>query len=141
MPEAARNLDQEFWRPPAQAAPSAAVVRPQSEVCPRCHTDFVLGSRYCHVCGAERDALPAYNDKFSRWFDLHVITDALGLTVASMVALIIGFACAIAAVATGFIYTATTTLDWQAIQLWRIQWLLGALAAFAAGILLKRAAS
>jgi uncharacterized protein (DUF983 family) len=141
MPEAARNVDQEFWRPPAQAAPSTTVVRGQAEVCPRCHTEFVLGSRYCHVCGAERDALPGYDDKFTRWFDLHVITGALGLTVGSLVAFIVGIACVIAAITTGLMYTATTTLDWQAIQVWRIQWLLGALVAFAAGILLKRAAS
>src|SRR5512146_1167611 len=135
MPEAARNLDQEFWRPPAQAAPMPAGVRPQTEVCSRCHTEFVLGSRYCHVCGAERDALPAYDDRFSRWFDLRVITDALGMTVAALIAFIVGIACAIAAIATGLIYTATTALDWQAIQVWRIEWLLAALVAFAAGIL------
>jgi hypothetical protein len=29
-------------------------------------------------------------------------------------------------------------LDWQAIQLWRIEWLLGAAAAFVAGCLLKK---
>jgi hypothetical protein len=141
MPEAARNLDQEFWRPPAQAAPTTAVVRPHAEVCSRCHTEFVLGSRFCHVCGAERDALPAYDDKLSRWLDLHVITDAMGMTVASLIAFIVGLACAIAALATGLIYTATTPLDWQAIQVWRIQWLLAALVAFVAGILLKRASS
>jgi hypothetical protein len=31
-----------------------------------------------------------------------------------------------------------TAVDWQAIQLWRIEWLLGAVAAFIAGALLKR---
>ena len=43
-----------------------------------------------------------------------------------------------AAVATGFVYTAATVLDWQAVQVWRIEWLLGAIAMFAAGVLLKR---
>jgi len=29
-------------------------------------------------------------------------------------------------------------LDWQAIQLWRIEWLLGAVAAFVAGCVLNK---
>jgi hypothetical protein len=36
------------------------------------------------------------------------------------------------------IYKAQTMVDWQAIQTWRIEWLLGATAALLAGILLKR---
>jgi hypothetical protein len=32
-------------------------------------------------------------------------------------------------------------LDWQAVQLWRIEWLLGATASFLAGILLKKSAN
>jgi hypothetical protein len=39
---------------------------------------------------------------------------------------------------TGFVFTATTLLDWQAVQLWRIEWLLGSVAMFAAGFLLKK---
>jgi len=35
-------------------------------------------------------------------------------------------------------FTAATVLDWQAVQLWRIEWLLGAAVAFVAGILLKK---
>ena len=37
-----------------------------------------------------------------------------------------------------FVFSARTVLDWQAVQLWRIEWLLGAIAMFAAGVLLKR---
>jgi hypothetical protein len=54
------------------------------------------------------------------------------------VALILGFACVVAAIITGIRFTATTLLDWQAIQLWRIEWLLAAIALFVAGILLKK---
>jgi hypothetical protein len=38
----------------------------------------------------------------------------------------------------GFLYKAETLVDWQAIQVWRIEWLLGAAAALLAGILLKK---
>jgi hypothetical protein len=47
----------------------------------------------------------------------------------------------IAAIGVGFVFSAATVLDWQAVQVWRIQWLLAAVAAFVAGILLKRTAS
>jgi hypothetical protein len=36
------------------------------------------------------------------------------------------------------VFTATTVLDWQAVQVWRIEWLLAAAVAFLAAILLKR---
>jgi hypothetical protein len=40
--------------------------------------------------------------------------------------------------ATGVIYKTGTLADWQAMQIWRIEWLLGASAALLAAILLKR---
>lgn len=138
MSGAAHNLDQEFWRPPAQTASSpVGVVR--AEVCPRCNTDFVVGARYCHVCGAEREAQPDISTPgFARFLDFHLIRESLGLTIGSLVVLMAGVICVIVAAAVGFMYTATTALDWQAIQAWRMQWLLAAIAAFVAGILLKR---
>jgi hypothetical protein len=72
------------------------------------------------------------------WVDFVSLRDALGQSNASLVALILGCACVIAAVVTGFVFTATTLLDWQAVQLWRIEWLLAAVAMFAAGFLLKK---
>jgi hypothetical protein len=39
---------------------------------------------------------------------------------------------------TGFIYKADTLVDWQAIQVWRIEWLLAGCLAMLAGILLKK---
>ena len=72
------------------------------------------------------------------WLDFASLRDALGQTIGSLVALVLGVACIIAAVITGFLYTATTLLDWQAVQIWRVEWLLAALAMFAGGILLKK---
>ncbi len=45
-----------------------------------------------------------------------------------------------AGVAVGMIYSVQTFNDFQAVQLYRMQWLLGAIAAFAAGLLLKKVA-
>ena len=137
MPGAAHKIDQEFWQPPAQAAASEV----PTEVCPCCSADYVIGARFCHVCGTQRESQPTISSSgISRFFDFHVIRDSLDLTIASLVALIAGVICVIIAAALGFMYTATTTLDWQAIQLWRIEWLLAAIAAFTAGILLKHTA-
>jgi len=72
------------------------------------------------------------------WLDTAVIRNTMGQTTASLVALLLGIFCIIAAIMTGFIYSATTVLDWQAVQIWRIEWLLAGVAMFAAGILLKK---
>ena len=54
---------------------------------------------------------------------------------------IVLLACIGAAVATGFLYTASTFGDWQAIQAWRSQWLVAAGVAFICGILLNNCKS
>jgi hypothetical protein len=142
MPGVAHKVNEEYWRPPTQVPQAADIVREKAESCPRCQAELPLGARFCHVCGAEREAetTAAGGEGLGRFLDLQLIIDNLGLTVASIVAFIIGACCLIAAGATGLIYTATTALDWQAIQVWRIQWLLASIAAFLAGILLKRTA-
>jgi len=55
----------------------------------------------------------------------------------SLIAFLLGLGCVAATVAVGLIYSVQSLADFQAIQLWRVQWLLGAIAAFLAGILLK----
>ncbi|MGA9898181.1 MAG: hypothetical protein WBQ09_08775 [Terriglobales bacterium] len=69
------------------------------------------------------------------------IKDWLGLSLASLIAFFAGLGCILAAVAVGLIYSVQSLADFQAIQLWRLEWLLAALVAFVAGILLKHAGS
>jgi len=45
------------------------------------------------------------------------------------------------ALGVGLFFSVRTTLDWEAVQVWRIQWLLGASASFLAGILLKKSSN
>ncbi len=135
MSEAVHSPQQEFWRPPAQAQP----VRAQVENCSRCGAEFVVGSRFCHVCGNEREPLLDYSGgRLSRFLDFHQIKAGLGLSTGSLVAFIAGLGCVLAAMLTSVMFTASTVLDWQAVQLWRIEWLLAAAAAFLAGVLLKK---
>ena len=141
MPEAANDLRPEYWRPPTHS-PRPVEVSSTNQMrlaaCPECSTEFVMGARYCHVCGFERRDLDAEARGLGRYFDLSGVHRALGLSAGSLIAFIVGVICAIAAISTGLIYSATTFADWEAIQAWRLEWLLGAGVAFLAGILLKK---
>jgi hypothetical protein len=144
--EVAHNTNSEFWRAPVgqpSAAATSAPVLP--EICKQCSSEFVVGAGFCHVCGAQRSepvlTQPSSWARFAelaRYLEFHRIKERIGLSTAALVAFLAGIACALAAVLVGFIFSANTVLDWQAVQLWRIQWLLGAASAFLAGILLRR---
>lgn len=128
----AQNAHNDFWRAPIQTAPET-VHSDMVEACDRCGTEFIVGSRYCHNCGATRpeatdSAATVEFTKFGR---------VLGLPTGALIAFVIGVICLLGALAVGYIFSAKTILDWQAVQLWRIEWLLGAVAAFVAGCLLK----
>ena len=142
MAQLAPNYEerQEFWKPAVAPRQEAAAAETTDQVCQECGTDFVLGSRFCYVCGADRNANLGATPLtgLRAWIDFASLREALGQSNASLVALVMGFACVIAAIVTGFVFTAITLLDWQAVQLWRIEWLLGAVAMFAAGFLLKK---
>jgi hypothetical protein len=145
MADVLHETPQEYWRPPlvSPAIPGPGLV----EVCEGCETEFIAGAKFCHVCGATRKAKVEISGRlhWTRILDLlralefQNIKDRLGLSVPSLVAFFIGLGCVLAAIAVGLIYSVQTLADFQAIQLWRIQWLLGALVSFAAGILLRKA--
>jgi hypothetical protein len=140
MEQAAEKIQQEYWRPAVQNNRTQEIprdVRTRVEVCDNCGTEFVVGSQFCHVCGGERQAV----QNTSRWteiLDFGNIRQALGLSTGALVAFIVGVVCILAAVMTGFIYSANTLVDWQAVQTWRIEWMLAAAVAFIAGILLNK---
>jgi hypothetical protein len=142
MAELAHNAERDFWRPPVVPPPPALEPNVQSgmvEVCDRCETEFIAGSRFCHVCGATRSEKgTSHRLKDGLRQAWNGVRQELALPTAPLVAFLIGLACVVGAVGVGLVFTVQTTLDWQAVQLWRIEWLLGATAAFLAGILLKK---
>jgi hypothetical protein len=73
-----------------------------------------------------------------RYLHFHEIKRLVGLPTAALVALMIGLGCLAGAVGVGVFYRASNLAEFQAIQMWRIEWLLAATASFAAGILLKK---
>jgi hypothetical protein len=157
MAEVVPSTQQDFWRPPV-AEPvtlSPSVPPAQIEVCDRCETEYIAGSRFCHLCGHSRAEEGAFT-----WAALVEQTKSalghlqfqniervslemrreLGLSPGSLIAFLMGIFCVVAAIAVGLVFAVQTTLDWQALQLWRIEWLLGALVCFVAAILLKKSA-
>src|SRR6516164_550213 len=58
MAEVVQGTQQEFWRPPTHRLSDEIVVHEthpaMAEACPRCGTEFLLGSRFCHSCGGRR---------------------------------------------------------------------------------------
>ena len=175
MVEVVHDAQQEFWRPPiiregaaeVLLAPATSIM---AEACPRCHTEFMIGARFCHTCGAHRPekngARPAarisareilsrglasvqsagaviYKQgvKFPSWLrylHFHEIKAWIGLPTASFVAFLIGMGCVLGALGVSLFYRASNLAEFQAIQMWRIEWLLAATASFVAGILLRK---
>jgi hypothetical protein len=88
------------------------------------------------VCGAKRGAESAAG--LTAYLDFHRIGTALGLGTGSLIAFMVAAVCLGCAVAVGFVYASSTLLEWQAVQVWRIEWLLAAATALLAGILLRR---
>ena len=76
--------------------------------------------------------------RWLRYLHFHEIKRSIGLPTAALIAFIVGLGCVAGAIGISLFYKASTLAEFQAIQLWRIEWLLGATAAFVAGILLKR---
>jgi len=136
MAEAADQTRQEFWRPPM---PPTAVASPDRSTTCRCGTEFIVSSVYCHACGASRPDFNAGRTlEIPGFAELASLGERLGLTTPAVIAFLVGLLCVVGALAVSVFFSVRTVLDWQAIQMWRIEWLLAAVAAFAAGCLLKK---
>src|SRR5882724_2173223 len=146
MSEALPTTNHEFWQPPAiEAAP---ILMPTvADACPRCQTEFILDARFCHSCGCGRPS-PELRKSWTTYLEFHnikqgaiVVRQALGLPLPPLVCFLIGVFCLAGALFVGFVVPSDGVTDFQAIQYWRMEWLLGGVAAFIAGILLKLSVS
>ncbi|HTZ97681.1 MAG TPA: hypothetical protein VMB18_14865 [Terriglobales bacterium] len=148
MPEVFHESPQGFWRPPA-IHPETAVAALPAATCPGCSSEFLAGSQFCHVCGTSRGPKTSPVEhgwrrvvetlRFLEALEFHSVKEWFGLSTASLAAFLLGVGCVFAALTVGLLYSVQNFADFQAIQLWRIEWLLAAVAAFVAGILLKKA--
>lgn len=138
MAEVADQAQHEFWRPPLLAS-TPVIKLERSGTCIHCGTEFIVSSIYCHSCGAKRPPLnSAQTTDVPGLAELTALGDRLGLTIPAVAAFVLGALCLIGALMVSIFFSARTALDWQAIQLWRIEWLVAAIAAFVAGCLLKK---
>lgn len=132
-------LDYEHWEEaPAvqETAPTVTEPAVRHDLCRACGAEFVVDSPFCRMCGHAREgAVLAQED----WKTLHLrrFRDLLGLNWAAAICFFLGVCCVLAAIITGFVYSASTLVDWQAIQIWRAEWLLAGGVAFICGILLN----
>lgn len=72
------------------------------------------------------------------YLHFHEIQRSVGLPTASLIAFFIGLGCVAGAIGVSVFYRASNLSEFQAIQMWRMEWLLAATASFVAGILLKK---
>ena len=110
MSDVAGDAQHEFWRPPVAAS---QVARPGLvEVCDGCGSEFMVGARFCHICGTTR-ASQADSSSVHHWarhLEFQSIKDRIGLSTGSLIAFIIGIGCVLLAIAVGFYFTAQTVL-------------------------------
>lgn len=101
---------------------------PIANACPRCGAGLLTDTltSFCPHCGASSQISPP----------LRVGIRGRPLSAGLVAATLLGIACVIAALVTGMVFSQETLSDWQAVQVWRIQWLLGAIAFFLLGLLL-----
>jgi len=137
MSETVRENSQDFWRPAQAPRLGIDSVFPAA-CCANCGTEFAIGARFCHVCGSNREPLPVPQARFSEWLDINVIRENLGLNLASLILFFVAAGCALGAILTGVVYKASTVLEWQAVQTWRIEWMLGAITSLLGALLLKK---
>jgi len=141
-------LDYEHWEEEAPEATNKTVVSSESptavaepqvrhDLCAHCGAEFVVNSPFCRMCGRAREGAPKRKKNWWNTLDFYQLRNRLGLSVGAMICFVVGLICIGAGVTTGFIYTASTLVDWQAIQIWRGEWLIAAGVAFVCGILLN----
>ena len=147
MSEALHDTQNDFWRRPPAAAEIPPVIIPgvsplMVEACDRCETEFMVGARFCYLCGAVRRAQAGSTmpHSWTRYLEFNSIKQVFGLPVASLIAFLVGLGCLLAAVFVGAIYAVQNAGDFQAIQFWRMEWLLAAIAFFVAAVLLRQTA-
>lgn len=142
MAPIAGSTSQEYWRPANPDALRLVGPAPTGAACRRCGTEYAPSALFCHICGRERPPRVATSasepERSSNRADLGNIRRRLGLSVPCLVFFLLGVTCMIGAALTGVMSNSQTLVDWQAVQMWRVEWLLGATAALLAGILLQR---
>ncbi len=102
-----------------------------------------MGALFCHLCGFGREgdrqslARIRARNAMKNWFDLGVLRAQFGLSPLSLACLLVSVIFMLAAVMTGLVYNTSNLAEWQAVQCWRIEWLLATVVALMAAMLFR----
>ncbi|MCI0422859.1 MAG: hypothetical protein L0387_43245 [Acidobacteria bacterium] len=102
--------------------------------CKKCGTELKLGAEFCHVCGRW-----VFGSNLSRL--IKGVREAAAQTGIELPVLICMMTAAVFAVISLFVgirMNPKTIGEWQVIQFWRIEWLLGAIVVLLFGVLMKK---
>jgi hypothetical protein len=106
----------------------------QSGNCQKCGTGLKPGAEFCHVCGRW-----VFGSSFAQFVNSARAAMALTrLEVPVLVCLVVAAIFVVISLFVGSRMTPKTIGEWQVIQFWRIEWLLGAIIALLFGVLLRR---
>lgn len=141
MADMKRESAEEYWRPAPSAANPFPAYAPQKRgneaSCALCGTPYAIGARFCHFCGLSREGAQEEPNPIKNWLDLDAMRTRFGLPTASLVLVLAAAVFMIATVMTGLVYNTATLAEWQAVQTWRIEWLLATVVALLAAMLFK----
>ncbi len=141
MADITRGPSHEYWRPaPSTGNPlqmRASQTLGNAASCAICGTPYAIGARFCHTCGLGREGAQEKHNPLKDWLDLDAMRSRLGLSTASLIFVLAAVIFMLATVMTGLVYNTSTLAEWQAVQTWRIEWLLATVAALLAAMLFK----
>ena len=72
------------------------------------------------------------------WLDLDHIRELTGLSTIPLVLVLAAAVFMLASVMTGLVYNTSTIAEWQAVQTWKVEWLLATVVALLAAMLFKK---
>jgi len=136
------RTSQEYWRPANPEVVRLFESAPTAAACWRCGMEYSPAARFCHMCGSSREPAPRNDSlRINKARAQQGLSWPLSfhLPLTSLVCFLLGAGCVVGAGVIGAIYKTDTLVDWQAVQIWRIEWLLASLVALLAGLLLKKA--
>jgi len=141
MSDMQKEIPHQYWKPVQldDASPDAPAVY----FCTNCGSRLADGAHFCHVCGNGRDSIAPTRALIwlGHIFDVRKLQLKSGLTPMSFALFVCGLGCAVGAILTGFLNKAATLVQWQAVQVWRMEWLLGTIAALLGAELFQRRSS
>ncbi len=139
MADITRGPSHEYWRPAPSADSSfrAGPIPANEKYCAICGTPYAIAAHFCHSCGVSREDALQKRNPLKDWLDWDAARARLGLSTTSLVCVLAAAIFAVASVMTGLVYNTSTIAEWQAVQTWRIEWLLATVAALLAAMLFK----